>query len=184
MDMTAARDLLREAREAGTPELAVEAVLGGSDAWRAVFDEIDAAVRAAIDAITDEDLAAALVGRAEGVSDHQRGHHLGQLSEQIVEAVTFQGLYEQPAGEIVPLWRALEVAADDDDVTDALDGGDPAENIDDVESALTLVANDERELGEARFDAPVDAVWEPIERVIITVVDGHVEHRFGHEVEY
>lgn len=182
--MTAARDLLREAREAPAPDLPIEAVLGGSDAWRAVFDEIDVAVRGAIDAIDDEELAAVLVGQAEGVSDHHRSHRLGQLSEQCVEAITFSGLYEQPASDIVPLWRAIEAAADDEAVTEALDGDDPAAHLDDVESALTLVANDDRELEEARFDAPVDAVWEPVERVIITAVDGHLEHRFGIEVEW
>lgn len=182
--MTVARTLLREAREAETPNLPIEAVLGGSDAWSAVFEEIDVAVRAAIDAIDDDELAAVLVGRTEGIGDHQRGHRLGQLSEQCVEAVTENGLFEGPASDLVPLWRAIEASADDAVVDAALDGDDPAEYLDDVESALTLVANDQRDLGDARFDAPVDSVWDPIERIIIATIDGHLEHRFGHDVEY
>ncbi|GGA70307.1 hypothetical protein GCM10011490_21190 [Pseudoclavibacter endophyticus] len=181
--MTEARDLLREARAAAAPELAIETALGGSDAWRSLFDEIDAAVRAAIDAIDDEVEAATLTGR-DDAGEVVRGHRLGQLSERCVEAITFDGLYEVEAQEIVPLWRALAAASDDDAVAAVLDGGDPADALDDVESAITLVANDDRDLGEARFDSPIDVVWEPIERVIIAAVDGNLEHRFGHPVEY
>lgn len=176
--MSEAQDMLRRARSEGAPDLPIEALLGGSDAWQSVFDEIDVAVRATIDAIDDVDEAAALVGQVE-VSDQERGAILGRLSERSVESVTSQSMYDWPASEIVPLWRALAAAADDAAAERALDGADPADDIDDVESAITLVANDERELGEARFESPVDAVWEPIERVIVACVDGRLKHRFG-----
>ena len=180
--MTAARDLLRAAREAGAPDLPIASTLAGSDAWRAVFDDIEAAVRAAIDAIDDDEEAAALTG-ADG-ADALRGHRLGQLSERCVEAVTVDGLYEEPASGIVPLWRALCAAAGDAALDDVLDGADPSDGLDDPVNDATVVANDERELDEARFEPPVDAMWAPVERVIIACVDANLEHRFGHPVEY
>lgn len=178
--MTTARDLLRPARDASAPELPIEAALAGSDAWQAVFDDINVAVRASFDEIVDEDVAAALVDPADS-TDHRGRHAFAQLSERCVEAVTVDGLFLGPTSDIVPLWRALAADIDAPAVGEALDGADPADDIDDVESAVTLVANDDRELGEARFESPVDAVWEPVERVIVACVDGNLAQRLGRD---
>lgn len=185
--MTTARDLLRPAREAGAPNSDAAAALSSrSPEWRAVFAAIDGAVLAELDAIERDDqvdVARGLTG-GDGSATGARlvGHRLGQLSERCVEAVTFDGLFTGPAAALVPLWRGVCDAVDDAAVSRALFGDDPSAGLGDDEA--DRVAADTRTLDEARFDAPADAMWAPVERLIIAGVDANLEHRFGHPVEY
>lgn len=185
--MTTAAEVLRPARDAGAPaSAAAEALVARSAAWRGVFDAIDAAVLeqlAAIERDDDVDAALGLMG-GDGSATGARlvGHRLGQLSERCVEAVTFDGLFARPASELVPLWRAVCEASGDPALAGALAGDDPAAGVD--AAAADRIAGERRPLGEARFEPPADAMWAPVERVIIAGVDADLEHRFGHPVDY
>ena len=155
-----------------TPPVVV--ALEASPAWAALWQRVDEAVVAVLREDVDEATAGVLIGESA-----LRGHRLGQVSERCVERLTFDGLFQGPVADIVPLADALRERVDDPRVFDALDDQAPVEV---PAEALASVAD--ATLGDARFDDPTALVWEPVERVLIWLVDDDLEQRFGFPVEY